>query len=148
MAPDKDKTMTIATLAERSADNPPMCSDGMAASRRFLDIRRVLVVDDTPHVARTMALALQRDGHVAFWAETMTEALSLIEREDIDAAIVDRKMPDVPGSVLAELLAAAGVDVVLMTADLTLPESEDFPPLLKPLGRDEISRWLRGLRAG
>ena len=74
-------------------------SQGQSARRR-----RVLVIDDHPDTAATMALTLQELGHRAEFAINGYSALTLCETFRPDVVFVDMNLPDFHGSDLSRLL--------------------------------------------
>ncbi len=64
----------------------------------------VLVVDDYPDTADSLALFLRRDGHDVRTAANGGAALALIDGWQPDVALLDLKLPDMDGIVLAERL--------------------------------------------
>lgn len=67
---------------------------------------RVLLVEDDPQLARTVARVLARQGHVSEVANSVSEALSL----DVcyDCGVLDIELPDGSGLDLAERLLDGG----------------------------------------
>lgn len=101
----------------------------------------VLVVDDEKEVADTYALRIQSDyeTRVAYGGE---QALSLLD-EDVEAVLLDRRMPDLHGDdVLAEI-RRQGYDcaVIMLTAvdpELNILEMDFDDYLCKPVLGDEL----------
>src|SRR4030095_10534159 len=78
--------------------------------------RRVLVVEDEALVSMLLADLLTEAGCVVIGpAGTAQSALSLIEQEPIDCAILDVKLIDGTSLPVAEALAARGIRFVLST---------------------------------
>lgn len=115
---------------------------------------RVLIVDDEPNVHYSFQRALAGEFEVrsAFGGE---EALSIVEREAIDAALLDVRLLDVDGlDVLARLRALrprlpvlmmsayASTDIVIRSTALA---ARDF--LLKPVDVPTLRRLLRDVVA-
>lgn len=61
----------------------------MASSRRS-----VLVIDDEPSVQRTLSQFLDYYGFQPFQAGTVDAAITTLAREDVDAVILDVRLPD------------------------------------------------------
>jgi DNA-binding response OmpR family regulator len=105
----------------------------------------VLVVDDEASVADTYALRLQNhyETRVAYGGE---EALEMVD-EDVDAVLLDRRMPDIHGDdVLAEI-RDRGFDckVVMATAvdpDLNILEMDFDDYLCKPIFQETLVETL------
>jgi len=65
---------------------------------------RILVVDDHPGQLKTILSLLHREGFETKGCMTATEALSYVEREEVDVAILDLRLPDLKGTRLLEQL--------------------------------------------
>jgi CheY-like chemotaxis protein len=76
--------------------------------RRPLPPKRVLLVEDDPTVAETVAGLLARDGHVVRVAAHGLEALAALDEHDFDLALLDLDLPVVDGFELARLIRAGG----------------------------------------
>jgi DNA-binding NtrC family response regulator len=79
---------------------------------------RVLVVDDEPALRRSLARFLTSRGMSVVTAEDGRAAMDLLQREEVDVALIDLMMPNVGGLEVLEYVKAnlAGVQVVIMTA--------------------------------
>jgi DNA-binding response OmpR family regulator len=101
----------------------------------------VLVVDDEADVADTYALRLQTEyeTRVAYGGEAALEQID----DDVDAVLLDRRMPDIHGDdVLAEI-RERGYDcaVIMSTAvdpDLNILEMDFDDYLCKPIFRETL----------
>ena len=82
---------------------------------RELRPRRVLVVDDNAMVRDSVERMLVRLGFEVHLCASVGEAELLLDRSEVDCALVDIVMPGRPGLELVEALHAAGVRVVLMS---------------------------------
>ena len=60
----------------------------------------VLIVDDNPPMAETIADILSAKGYAAHIAFSGVEALMILKREDIDVLLTDVVMPDMDGVTL------------------------------------------------
>lgn len=117
--------------------------------------RLVLIVDDEAAIRRLLVAVLDRGGYDALEAASGREALALARRKPA-AAIVDLRLPDLDGMELIPRLAADGVPVLVLSAELDTAEkvaaldlgAEDY--LTKPFDGDELLARLRVLlrRAG
>lgn len=79
----------------------------------------ILIADDEARIRRLVSDFLKRDGHTILEAADGRQALSLIERERIDLAILDVMMPYTDGfAVLAAIRARGGdrMPVMMLTA--------------------------------
>jgi CheY-like chemotaxis protein len=79
---------------------------------------RILVADDDPGLARVVQLVLEQRGHRVHVAGSAPVARALLERERVDVALVDARMPG-DGVKLRRELEAGPLPgrTILMTAD-------------------------------
>lgn len=101
----------------------------------------VLVVDDETEVADTYALRIQSEyeTRVAYGGE---EALSKLD-EDVDAVLLDRRMPDLHGDEILAEIRDRGYDcaIIMLTAvdpDLNILEMDFDDYLCKPVLGDAL----------
>lgn len=85
------------------------------------DVKRVLIVDDEPHIARVVGMNLERAGVVIASADDGREALRAVAEEGpFDLVITDYQMPVMDGFELACALRAdasmSEVPVIMVTA--------------------------------
>jgi two-component system, OmpR family, response regulator len=93
---------------------------------------RVLVVDDEPSIADTIATALSYEGFEVATAADGRSALDLLDDFQPDLVVLDVMLPDVDGISIARRLRAAGVET----------------PILFVTARDAPSDRVEGLTAG
>lgn len=95
-------------------------------------MKKVLVVDDAPAVRKLVSFTLKEEGFELFEAGNGTEALRVIDENEIDIGIFDVNMPGIDGIQLTrEALSSAGgkaMKIIILTT-----ESSDN---LKTAGRD------------
>ena len=78
-------------------------------------MRRILLVDDEPDLVESLAMALE--GHFEVrTAHNGEEALQVLDREPIDAIVLDLMMPVMSGDELIAELAARGITVPVIVA--------------------------------
>ncbi|MBI5852547.1 MAG: response regulator [Planctomycetes bacterium] len=81
---------------------------------------KVLVVDDEPFIARSLAFVLRKGKYQVLEARDGQEALAIIEREHPDLVFLDVMMPKLDGFQVVEKVrsnsALDGVRIVLLTA--------------------------------
>ncbi|GAM12331.1 response regulator transcription factor [Mesobacillus selenatarsenatis] len=86
---------------------------------------RVLVVDDDINIQRLVTIHLTREGYQVFKADDAEEALSLLEKQNVDLAIVDVMMPGMNGFDLTKILTRDWeIPVILLTAKDQLSDKE------------------------
>ena len=107
----------------------------------------ILVVDDHPAVADTVAMLLRADSFTVWVARDGREALAILDTVAVDLVLADVVMPVMDGPALAAELRrrGAGVPVVLMSAVAGpwVPGGNVAGFLLKPFGPDELLDALR-----
>jgi two-component system NtrC family sensor kinase len=119
---------------------------------------RVLVVEDQPELADTLALLLGVDGHTVDIAGDGVAALELVEAREYDAILCDIRMPrlDGPGfhAVLQSVRPHLVERVVFVTATVATVETQRFLAatgarwLEKPVTLDELRGALHDLGLG
>jgi two-component system KDP operon response regulator KdpE len=112
--------------------------------------RRVLVVDDEPHIVRALKATLQGAGYEIATASTAAEALRVAAVSPPDAVVLDLVLPDRPGTEVArELRGWSNVPILVLSA--VGEETEKVAALdagaddyvTKPFGTDELLARLR-----
>jgi DNA-binding response OmpR family regulator len=106
----------------------------------------ILIVDDEPKLARSLALILQRAGYAVSTAASGGQALQLLQAGAYDLAFFDIKMPDQSGIQLLGKVRSLYPDmpVLMLTAHASLDSAieavragaRDY--LLKPIDPDAI----------
>lgn len=107
---------------------------------------RVLLVDDEASFVETLSkrLALRRLDVVT--AASAEEALTVLDREEIDVVVLDVRMPGIGGIEATRMIRRAhpSVEVILLTGHASLEASMEgmtmgaFDYLLKPVSIDEL----------
>lgn len=112
---------------------------------RGLNRVRILVVDDEPVMADSVATALRRSGHAVDIAFDGAEALERAWSTRYDVVVLDRDLPNVHGDDVCRQLADEGsARVLLLTAAGSLSDrvhglelgADDYLP--KPFAIDEL----------
>jgi DNA-binding response OmpR family regulator len=67
-----------------------------------MNARRILIVDDEPHVTRVLGMTLAREGYEIDTAVNGMQALEKIETRAPDVMITDVQMPKMGGRALCE----------------------------------------------
>jgi len=60
--------------------------------------RKVLFVDDEPHVTDSLKRSLRKEPYEVLSADSASEALKVLAREPVDVVVSDEKMPGMQGS--------------------------------------------------
>ncbi|MFI9505603.1 response regulator transcription factor [Nocardia sp. NPDC052566] len=113
----------------------------------------VLVVEDDPNVRSTLNQLLRFEGYRVLLAEDGLAALTLIERDRPDMAVVDVVMPELDGLSLCRRLRRNGdrLPILVLTARDQVGDrvagldagADDY--LAKPFATDELLARLRAL---
>jgi two-component system CheB/CheR fusion protein len=114
----------------------------------------VLVVDDYPDAAESLARVLRLDGHDARAALGGDAAAALLEGWVPDVAVLDLRMPGVDGFALAERLRAlprppllVAVSGSALKADWARAAAAFDRHFLKPVDPHALAELLRGYAA-
>lgn len=111
---------------------------------------RILVVDDEQEVCDLLSRFLERNDYTVVTARTGAECLSIVERDSIDAVLLDLKMPGMTGLEVLRKLRTINPDLPVVmitgqtdeqTAKATLEEGA-FDYIKKPLDFDYLQRTL------
>jgi signal transduction histidine kinase/CheY-like chemotaxis protein len=107
---------------------------------------RIVVCDDDQGVLTFVAAVLRDDGHVVWQADTPSEALAIIEREQpLDLLLVDYAMPGMNGIAVIDRARACQrqLSVILMSGHADMLRSggaSGIPLLAKPFKVAELRR--------
>lgn len=92
-------------------------------------MKRILIVDDEPHVSRVLKLTLERAGYAVRSEADGQAALSSVLRDPPDAMVTDIQMPRLSGrelmKMLHELMPQRRFPVLVMTS-MTAREERDW----------------------
>lgn len=134
---------------------------GSAAARPLtsaeaLQIRRLLVLDDSPPVRSYLKLVLRKGGYDARFAASSEEALALVEVEDFDGYLIDRNLGEDDAcrdglEAAARLCALKPGPVIIMSGSepsqsvhAAIARGEVVAYLAKPFDLGQLTRCLRG----
>ena len=114
---------------------------------------RILMVEDEPRLAASVAKGLRQAAHAVDIAGSLAEARDKLVAGGYDALILDLMLPDGSGLALAQELRAAGnrVPIVMLTARDAIEDrvsgldhgADDY--LVKPVALEELLARLRAL---
>lgn len=104
---------------------------------------RILIVEDEPTTATTVAEWLDEVGHTVIGpADDIESALVLLAEKGADMALIDVNLAGAPvGLRLAEMLLAQRIPFAFLTGysmSLFPVGLRDYPRLEKPFGRDQL----------
>jgi len=129
-----------------------MVADRMAEGKTRCGGRRVLIVDDNPDLAKSLAMLLQLLGYDADFALSGSEGLSKAEAQTPDVVVLDLCMAGMDGLAVARRLRQTFADRVRLVAWTGLDSPEDLRRCLdagfdrhfvKPADLDQLERALR-----
>ena len=97
------------------------------------------MVDDEPNIRWTMAELLKREGHETLAAADFDSAISIIENNRIDVAVVDIILPRKSGIALLKEISVRepSLPVVMMTGE---PNISQLPEIVRAGAYDFISK--------
>ncbi|GEP43156.1 response regulator transcription factor [Brevifollis gellanilyticus] len=113
---------------------------------------RILVIEDDPHLLRSLAATLREENYAVDTAEDGEDGLYKAKEGDYDAIVLDVMLPRMNGwEVLTRLRPARKTPVLMLTARDTVPDrikgldagADDY--LTKPFDIDELLARLRAL---
>lgn len=106
------------------------------------DALRVLLVEDDDLIRMNTTDILTEGGHAVVEAANATQALDLLEREEVDILVTDLGLPDMGGAELAVLVKQRKPDiaVVFATGDNFLPKNAPAGAVLlcKPYNESDV----------
>jgi two-component system KDP operon response regulator KdpE len=111
---------------------------------------RVLVVDDDPHILRTLRIHLTARGYTIATAQTGREALRVGAQTSPDAVVLDLGLPDLDGvAVITELRRWSSVPIIVLSARADATDkiaaldngADDY--VTKPFGMAELLARMR-----
>ncbi|MFH1219095.1 MAG: sigma-54 dependent transcriptional regulator [Candidatus Eisenbacteria bacterium] len=117
---------------------------------------RILVVDDEKSIRNTIARILEYEGYVVREADDGRAALSLVGEEQLDAVVLDIKMPGMDGIEVLRRVKEVdpGLPVIILSGHGTIATAVEatalgaFNFLEKPPDRDKLLINLRNAVAG
>ena len=75
---------------------------------------KILVVDDEPHVRKTLTIILERAGYAFASAEDGTEAIEMLSKSPYDLVLCDLRMPRIDGMEVLHVLKQTQPDTPLI----------------------------------
>ena len=101
-------------------------------------IKRILLVDDEPHVSRVIKLALDRKGYEVEMARNGEEALGYQRAKPFDVISTDYQMPQMDGRSLCEALASDAPDPEPLTLVVTGKTDPELRTWAEQLSNTEL----------
>ena len=111
-----------------------------------LKSRNILIAEDDVNINNLLKEALERDGYVCRQAFSGTEAVLLLERDDVSLILLDLMLPGMTGEeVLAKIRENSDMPVIVLTAKDGMDEklellrngADDY--ITKPFNIDEVA---------
>jgi two-component system, NtrC family, response regulator PilR len=111
----------------------------------------VLVVDDEEVLQDVLTTLVRREGHRPLSAKTGEDALTVLEREDVDLVLLDLMLPGISGMEVLQKIRATDPDqvVVMITAYSSIEGAIEamrlgaFHYIPKPFKNEEVLHTLR-----
>jgi DNA-binding NtrC family response regulator len=112
---------------------------------------KILLVDDEKDFLKSTSKALDRRGFEVKTAENANDALNLLEGESFDVAVLDVRMPGMPGDQLFREIKRKrpGLPMIILTGHGTIQQAFNtsregiFDYLIKPCDVDKLAEVVR-----
>ena len=84
---------------------------------------KILIIDDDPNICKVLSDILRLKGYICVIAHTAREAIEEIEKNNVDIAVIDIKLPDNSGiEVLKKIKKISPkTEAIILTAYASLP---------------------------
>ena len=84
----------------------------------------ILIADDEKEIVRLLRIYLETDGIIVFEANDGVQALDILEKNEIDLALVDIMMPKIDGYQVIKKIRQQGkyIPVIVISAKVTLSD--------------------------
>lgn len=76
---------------------------------------KILLVEDDTAIASGLMYALEKEGYIPFHCKNVSSALSAVDSERFDLAILDMQLPDGHGTEISDRLKNYGTPVIFLT---------------------------------
>lgn len=100
--------------------------------------RKVLIVDDEEFILSSLKRSFWKEPYTVFYANGGAEALSIIEREEIQVIVTDQRMPNMTGVELLEKARQINPDSIR----IILSGYSEFTTIQDAINRGRIFRFL------
>jgi DNA-binding NtrC family response regulator len=107
---------------------------------------KILVVDDEKSILDLLSVVLRKEGYSVLTSLSATQALNIINKEDLDLVLTDIKLPQMSGMEILKYVKAKkpGIPVIMITAYGTIKQAvEAFKEgaidyVVKPFDMEEL----------
>jgi len=100
--------------------------------------RKVLIVDDEEFILNSLKRSFWKEPYTVYYANGGDEALSIIEREEVQVIVTDQRMPNMTGVELLEKVRQINPDSIR----IILSGYSDFATIQDAINRGRIFRFL------
>jgi len=112
---------------------------------------RILIVDDNPELRQILGEILEREGYKIQSTDKAKEALSVIERGNVDLCLLDLNMPGVSGFDLLKLIRRRHfpIPIIVVSAYISETVAKDLAVagvhgmVAKPFKKDRIAEEIK-----
>lgn len=112
---------------------------------------RILVIDDDPHVRKTLSDILQVKGYDVVAVKDGSEGITEAQRMFVNLALIDLMLPDIPGIEVMERIrsASALTEAIILTGNASLGTAIEatnkgaFSYLVKPYHMEDLLLHIR-----
>lgn len=101
-------------------------------------ITRILCVDDEANVQNALRRALRKEPYETLFASSPSEALAILEQQEVDIVISDHMMPEMTGLELVRKIAARWPHILRFI----LTGHADLEMAIEAINRGEVYRFL------
>lgn len=98
---------------------------------------KILLVDDTPNVLKSLERTLRNQNHDIFTAASSSEAFDIMRTVEIDLVITDERMPGLSGVDLLEMIKRHDPDIIR----IMITGMSDIDTFKDAVNRGEIYRF-------
>jgi len=78
--------------------------------------KRILVVDDEPHILKLLDFLLSDEGYEVETAETGEKAIEICRHRDFDVAVIDLALPGIDGFTVCKRLQKKGIPILMLSS--------------------------------
>jgi DNA-binding NtrC family response regulator len=111
----------------------------------------ILIIDDDAHLRKTLADILKFRGYAVQTAASGGEGLSFLDRETVDLALIDLRLPDLPGLEVLDRIKTRSplTETIILTGHAALDTAIEatnkgaFSYLQKPCDIDQLLLHIR-----